>query len=95
MFKSEVEAMKLDLSGQKKTIEADFAAFRADIRMNQKTDLFALQQQVARLEKEKEADQATIRSQLEQLENRLLRYFLTSVASLGALAMAAFRLLNS
>ena len=94
MFKSEVDAIRNDLSAQRKTMDADIAAFRSDIRMTQKTDLFALQHQLNKIEKDRENEQTRYKSEHEALENRLIKYALSFVVSVFALVLTAIRLLN-
>lgn len=94
VFKSETEAIKSDMVAQRKTWDSELSAFRSDVRMTQKTELFALQQAVAKIEKERENEWARYKSEHEQLENRLIKYALGFVASFGALVLTGIRLLS-
>ncbi len=94
MFKSEVDAVRADLSSQKKTIDSEFVAFKTEVKLNQKTEIFSLQTQLNILEKERNSEKAFYRSEVEQLENRLIKYALGFATSLGALVLTAARIMG-
>jgi len=95
MLKGEVDGLKSDALVLKKSLEADTATFRSEMRMLLKTDLIGLQTQdrsffQSQLDKEK----ALLIGELEKMENRLTRYLIGFVVSVGALVLAALRLLQ-
>jgi len=95
LMKSEIDALKSDALVLKKSLEADSATFRSEMRMIVKTDLMGLQtQDRAWFRSELEKEIALLKGELDQLENRLTRYLIGFVISAGALVLAAIRLLQ-
>lgn len=92
MFRSELDAVRNDMLNAAKSQESDFRAFKSDIGMNFKTELFGIQQTISRIEKEVESDKSYFASEQEKLENRLIKYALGFVASFGALTLTTIRL---
>lgn len=90
--KSELDTIKQDVAAQKKFTETDLK----DVRSASKADLTTAQTNAtvwfrSELDKEK----ANLRIELEQAENRLMKYIIGFFVSVGALLLTAVRLFSS
>lgn len=92
LFEADLNSLRNDLTAAQRASESDFAAFKSDIRMNQKVEIAALQQQIVRLEKEIENSKQYFKSEMEHLENKLVKLGIYSLFTIITLVLTILRL---
>lgn len=92
MVKSEIDALRADVVSRSRTNEADFNAFRSEMRVELRRELNDLSSKLANVEKALESGLATVRTEFERSQTNKMRWAFGVVLSMTTVVFGAYRI---